>query len=149
MNLGWTKLRWSKWEGAMCCELLLCNEMTIIEFIQITFLQKSVLNYLSINLTILINLTRKKKHNFSTPSTDVCVKGPLFMFWQWDFGIFLSGPHPSCFTADLYCYYSKLQTQLPVNRVLGFAFMVCWHLGSISSHWEWAFTSGWVHMLTQ
>lgn len=58
-------------------------------------------------------------------------------------------PHPQQFTADLHCYYSKPQTQLSVNTVLRSVFMVCWHLGSVSSHWGWAFTSRWVHKSTQ
>lgn len=44
------------------------------------------------------------------------------------FGIFHTGPHPAPFTADLHCYYSKLQNQLSVNSVLRNVFMVCWHL---------------------
>ena len=73
MNFGWIKLRWSKWEEAMCCELLLCDEMTIIEFIQIPFLQKSVLNYLKYKLDNINKFNMEKKSHFCTPSTDVCV----------------------------------------------------------------------------
>lgn len=39
--------------------------------------------------------------------------GPLFMVWRRDLGIFCTGPHPPRFTADLHCYYSKLQTPNP------------------------------------
>lgn len=55
---------------------------------------------------------------------DVCVSW-IFIYVLAYLGIFFSGPHPSRFTADLYCYYSKLQSQLSVNRVLGSEFMVC------------------------
>lgn len=78
--------------------------------------------------------------------------GPLFTLTKWAFGIFYSGPYCPCFTADLHCYYSTLRAQLSVYTVLGsvfFFFKVCWHLGSVSSHYGWAFTFRWVHTLTR
>lgn len=70
--------------------------------------------------------------------------GTLFMLWQWDFGIF-----PSSSTVHSWPALLLLQTQLSVSTVLRSVFMVCWHLGSASSHWGWAFTSRWVHKSTQ
>lgn len=58
-------------------------------------------------------------------------------------------PQLASSTADLHCYYPKLQTQLSVNTVLRSVFMVYWHLGRLSSQQGRAFTSRWVCKSTQ
>lgn len=63
----------------MCCELLLCDEMTIIEFIQIPFLQKSVLNYLKYKLDNINKFNMEKKVTSALQARMCASAGPLFM----------------------------------------------------------------------
>ena len=59
--------------------------------------------------------------NQCVPQCRTFIYALVMSFWN----ILLRPSSSACFTADLHCYYLKLQTQLSVNKVLGSAFMVC------------------------
>lgn len=88
--------RWSTLERAPKCDL--CDDLCIREFIQNTFLMEVTK---SIHLTGFINLTRGCR-----PQLELYL---CFGSETW------GSPHPPQFTAKLYCYHSKLQTQLSVT----------------------------------